>query len=225
MKAMILAAGEGRRMLPLTLTTPKPLLLVHGKPLIEHHLLRLLQAGVTEVIINLAYLGEQISAALGNGGRFGLNIQYSREPAPLETAGALLHAAHLLGDKPFLLVNGDVWTDYPFARLITRTLRGWAHKDLGHLVMVNNPSFKPAGDFSLTANGALAPLADSGFTFAGLSLLHPDLLRRYPQPTERLPLAPVFSWAISQQALTGEYYGGVWADVGTPERLHELNRQ
>jgi MurNAc alpha-1-phosphate uridylyltransferase len=220
MKAMILAAGEGRRMLPLTLNTPKPLLLVRGKPLIEHHLLRLRQAGVTEVIINLAYLGEQISAALGKGERFGLNIQYSQEPAPLETAGGLLHAAHLLGDQPFLLVNGDVWTDYPFARLITHALKG-----LGHLVMVDNPSFKPAGDFSLTADGALTPLADSGFTFAGLSLLHPDLLRRYPQPAERLPLAPVLAWAISQQALTGETYGGVWADVGTPERLHELNRQ
>lgn len=219
MKAMILAAGEGRRMRPLTDDTPKPLLRVHGVPLIEHHILRLRLAGVVDIVINLAYLGDQISDALGDGTRLGVRIQYSREPQPLETAGALVHAAPLLGERPFLLINGDVWTDYPFEALAGRSLAG-----LGHLLMVPNPSFKARGDYSLDEQGRVTCVDGSGVTFAGVSLLSPNLIRRFPSPAERAPLRPVFDWAVGQQALTGEVYTGVWCDVGTPERLAELNR-
>lgn len=217
MKAMILAAGEGRRMLPLTLDTPKPLLKVHGKPLIEHHIARLCDAGVTEVIINLAYLGGQIRDALGDGAGLGVNIRYSIEPEPLETAGALFHAADALGDQPFLLINGDVWTDFPFERLLHHSLTG-----LGHLVFVPNPKFKSVGDFSLNPKGRVISADGAGVTFAGISLLSPELIRKYPSVSTRLPLRPVLEWALTQDGLTGELFTGVWSDVGTPERLAEL---
>lgn len=219
MKAMILAAGEGRRMLPLTATTPKPLLQVRGKSLLEHHIERLRSAGVTEIIINVAYLGEQIVAALGGGEHLGVRIDYSREPQPLETAGGLLHALDLLGSQPFLLINGDVWTDYPFANLCSRSDTG-----LGHLVFVPNPPFKTRGDYSLDERGCVVRLQERGLTFAGISLLSPDIVRCYPTPSTHLPLLPVFNWAVEQGALTGELYQGSWSDVGTPERLAELNK-
>lgn len=217
MKAMILAAGEGRRMLPLTATTPKPLLQVNGVPLIEHHLHRLRSAGITQVVVNLAYLGEQIAAALGDGSRFDVIIDYSYEPYPLETAGGLLHALPLLGDAPFLLVNGDVWTDYPFSQLVNHRLSG-----LGHLVFVPNPPFKRVGDYSLEQT-RVTFAGERALTFAGISLLSPDLLRRFPEPQQRLALRPVLDWAISQDVLTGEVFHGLWSDVGTPERLAQLN--
>lgn len=219
MKAMILAAGEGRRMLPLTLDTPKPLLKVKDKPLIEHHITRLCGAGVTEIIVNLAYLGGQISDALGDGARLGVNIQYSQESEPLETAGALFHASEVLGDQPFLLINGDVWTDFPFERLLNHNLTG-----LGHLIFVPNPTFKSVGDFSLNPKGQVVPVAGAGVTFAGISLLSPDLIRHYPSASTRLPLRPVLDWAITREDLTGELFTGIWSDVGTPDRLAELNR-
>lgn len=219
MKAMILAAGEGRRMHPLTLVTPKPLLKVQGRSLIEHHIARLSHAGVTDIVVNLAYLGQQIRDALGSGERLGVNIQYSHEPKPLETAGALLHARDVLGDEPFLLINGDVWTDYPFERLLSRRLSG-----LGHLIFVANPTFKSAGDYSLTDEGRVTARCGAGITFAGISLLSPALVDRYPAPSTFLPLLPVLDWAVSEGALTGELFAGAWSDVGTPERLAELNR-
>lgn len=220
MKAMILAAGEGRRMRPLTLETPKPLLQIRGVSLIEHHIHRLANAGVRELIVNVAYLGEKIQSALGDGAGLGVRIQYSVEPVPLETAGALHHALDLLGEKPFLLVNGDVWTDYPFATLAERHLSGD-----GHLVLVPNPSHKTGGDFSLSAEGAVTMLNGSvGFTFSGISLLSPRLIRDYPQVRSQFPLREVFDWAIRRSALTGELFTGSWCDVGTPERLAELNR-
>jgi MurNAc alpha-1-phosphate uridylyltransferase len=211
-KAMILAAGEGRRMRPLTLSTPKPLLQVRGVSLIEHHIRRLAEAGVRELVINVAYLGEQICAALGDGRALGVHIQYSVEPEPLETAGALHHALPLLGDAPFLLVNGDVWTDYSFANLRNHSLRG-----LGHLVLVPNPEHKLTGDFSLDDAGNLGELdGTTSFTFSGISLLS--------QARSQFPLREVFSWAIQNQQLSGELFSGTWCDVGTPERLAELNR-
>jgi len=218
MKAMILAAGEGRRMRPLTLETPKPLLQVRGVSLIEHHILRLANAGVRDLVINIAYLGDKIRAALGDGARFGVSIQYSLEPEPLETAGALRHALPLLGDEPFLLVNGDVWTDYPFAQLTQRCPSGG-----GHLVLVPNPPHKTAGDFSLDKDGLVQKLGESGYTFSGISLLSPRLIRDYPQARRQFPLREVFEWAIQRSALTGELFPGTWCDVGTPERLAELN--
>ncbi|WP_187407891.1 N-acetylmuramate alpha-1-phosphate uridylyltransferase MurU [Saccharophagus sp. K07] len=220
MKAMILAAGEGRRMRPLTLATPKPLLQVKGISLIEHHIRRLKAAGISEFVINIAYLGEQIRTALGDGSQWNVRIDYSAEPEPLETAGAILHALPLLGDQPFLLVNGDVWTDYPFARLIQAPIR-----KRGHLVLVENPAHKLTGDFSLDANNAIQELdGETSFTFSGISVLTPSLIAEYPQKRAQFPLREIFSWAIQNRQLTGEFYEGVWCDVGTPERLQELNR-
>lgn len=220
MKAMILAAGEGRRMRPLTLATPKPLLQVRGTSLIEHHIHRLAAAGIRELVVNVAYLGEKIREALGDGARLGVSIQYSVEPEPLETAGALHHALPVLGDEPFLLVNGDVWTDYPFARLAEKPLIGD-----GHLVLVPNPPHKTGSDFSLSADGALRMAeGGDGHTFSGISLLSPRLIRHYPRARRQFPLREVFDWAIQRSALTGELFTGTWCDVGTPERLAELNR-
>lgn len=219
MKAMILAAGEGRRMRPLTLATPKPLLEIKGTSLIAHHILRLKSVGVCEVVINIAYLGEKIRAALGDGGAFGVRIRYSAEPEPLETAGALLHALPLLGAEPFILVNGDVWTDYPFADLLRRPL-----PNLGHLVLVPNPPHKLLGDFSLGADGLLQELdGESSFTFSGISLLSPQLIATYPQQRAKFPLREILGWAIQNRQLTAETFAGIWCDVGTPERLAELN--
>lgn len=207
-------------MRPLTLHTPKPLLQVRGVSLIEHHIHRLANAGIRELIVNVAYLGEQIQRALGDGRTLGVKIQYSVEPEPLETAGALHHALGLLGEEPFLLVNGDVWTDYSFAALIQRHLTGD-----GHLVLVPNPSHKTGGDFALTAEGAVEMLnGNGGFTFSGISLQSPRLIRDYPRARPRFPLREVFDWAIQRSALTGEVFTGTWCDVGTPERLAELNR-
>ena len=218
MKAMILAAGEGRRMRPLTLETPKPLLQVRGVSLIEHHIRRLKGVGIRDVVINVAYLGEKIRTALGDGAHLGVSIQYSIEPEPLETAGALLHALPLLGDKPFLLINGDVWTDYPCAKLSEQPPLGH-----GHLVLVPNPPHKAGGDFSLDPEGGVQILGESGFTFSGISLLSPQLIRDYPHPRRQFPLREVFEWAIQHSALTGELFTGTWCDVGTPERLADLN--
>jgi MurNAc alpha-1-phosphate uridylyltransferase len=207
-------------MRPLTLETPKPLLQVHGISLIEHHIRRLAEAGICDLIVNIAYLGEKIRTALGDGSSLGVRIQYSVEPEPLETAGALHHALPLLGDAPFLLVNGDVWTDYPFARLRDYSLNGD-----GHLVLVPNPSHKTAGDFALSTDGAVRMLATGGgLTFSGISLLSPRLVRDYPRVRRQFPLREVFEWAIQRSALTGEQFSGAWCDVGTPARLAELNR-
>lgn len=219
MKAMILAAGEGRRMHPLTLTTPKPLLPVKRKPLIVHHILRLKQAGITDIIINVAYLGEKIKAALGDGKQFDVTITYSSEPQPLETAGALLFASHLLGDAPFLLVNGDVWTDYPLQQLARRETPVGG----GHLILVPNPEFKTTGDFLPNAAGRITAVG-TGYTFAGLSKLSPDLIKKYPQPKQTLALREVFTWAVGAGALTAELYNGLWVDVGTPQRLALVNQ-
>ena len=223
MKAMILAAGLGKRMRPLTDHTPKPLLPVGGKPLIEYHLEKLAALGVREVVINIAYLGQAIRDAVGDGSRWGVNVHYSQEPEPLETAGAINLAFPLLGDEPFLLVNGDVWTDYPLTPLCHHEL---AEGALGHLLMVNNPEYREAGDFALEAGCVVAREADQvGLTFSGISLLHPALVSGYPDRRRRFALREVFDRAIAQGQLTGELYDGQWWDVGTPERLAQLDEQ
>lgn len=221
--AMLLAAGEGRRMQPLTLTCPKPLLRVAGRSLIERQLDRLADAGIRKVVINIAYLGEQIREALGDGSRYGVQIDYSPEPAPLETGGALSHALHLLGDEPFLLVNGDIWLDYPLSELLARR----SDVEDGHLVLVTNPSHNPQGDFGLTPDGklVLAERVATGaptYTFSGLSLLHPRLVRTYPHARDVYPLSEALRHSIERNRLTGEVHEGYWLDVGTPERLREL---
>lgn len=223
MKAMILAAGLGNRMRPLTDHTPKPLLCANNKPLIEYHLENLQRAGICEVIINLAYLGEKIRAHLGSGDRWNLKIQYSQEPEPLETGGAIVQALKLLGDDAFLLINGDVWCDLEFSVLIAQQLNP---THMGHLLLVPNPEFHPQGDFALSDTGLLLEDAQKKhpqrFTFAGISLLKPELVSHYPNKREKFPLVECFRHAIAQQQLSGQVHLGHWSDVGTPERLQAL---
>ena len=228
MKAMILAAGLGKRMRPLTDTLPKPLIPVRGKPLIQWHLEALARAGVTQVIINLAYRGEQIKEFVGDGARWGLQVAYSSEPEPLETGGAIMHAAKLLGSAPFILLNADVFTDFDFSRLVAAPLKPG---QLGHLVLVPNPDFKPVGDFTFAHhhgnNAYLAAIKndDPGYTFAGISLLNPALVLQYPQRRTTFGLAEVFRHALQTQQLTAQVYQGLWSDVGTPERLGLLQHE
>lgn len=228
MKAMILAAGLGNRMRPLTEHTPKPLLCAGGKPLIEYHLENVRRAGIREVIINLAYLGEKIRTHLGDGQQFGLQIIYSTEPEPLETGGAILHALDLLGEEPFLLVNGDVWCDLEFTQFIHQPVveNRFAAKQLGHLLLVPNPEFHQQGDFALASNGLLLDdpekIHPQRFTFGGISLLKPELIAHYPDKRQKFPLVEVLRRAISNGQLTGQVHHGHWSDVGTPVRLHLL---
>lgn len=222
MKAMILAAGLGQRMRPLTDHLPKPLLEVGGKPLLQYHLEALQVAGVKNVIINLAYLGEKIRAFVGDGSRFGLRVEYSVEPEPLETGGALLQALPLLGTEPFLLINGDVWSEFSLASLLQRRL---SPGQLGHLVLVPNPDFHPAGDFALAKDGFLINDANvARYTFAGISLLSPEIIRNYPDARSKFPLGEVLRYGIDQKKLSGEVFAGRWSDVGTPERLLALQQ-
>lgn len=222
-KAMILAAGLGQRMRPLTDTLPKPMLAAGGKPLLQYHIENLAKIGVQEVIINLAYLGDKIRAFVGDGARFGLKICYSEEPEPLETAGAILNALDLLGNEPFILINGDVWTDYPLATLTNYVLQD---DEDAHLVLVPNPEFHPAGDFSPNGLGRLENNPDlTKFTFAGISLIHPRLIKHYPNKRLKFPLGEVLRFGIDQQRISAEVYCGNWSDVGTPERLANLDAQ
>ena len=225
MRAMILAAGEGRRMRPLTDETPKPLLQVGGVPLLERHLLGLRDAGVNDVVVNASYLGEQIAAFCGDGDRWGLRIEVSREAAPLETAGGIIEALPLLGEAPFLVVNGDVYCDYPLKRLIDRPIESGQ----GHLVLVDNPAHHPEGDFRLVDDTVQQPedtvSADAGpgntLTFSGIALYAADFFAGYERG--KRALKPLFDEAILQGRLSGELFAGVWSDVGTPERLAALN--
>jgi MurNAc alpha-1-phosphate uridylyltransferase len=216
MKAMLLAAGRGERMRPLTDTCPKPLLLVAGKPLIVWHLERSARAGIVDVVINLSWLGEMIAAALGDGTQFGLRIQYSREPWPaLETGGGLLQALPMLGEGPFLLVNGDVYTDVDFAALRI------AANDLAQLVLVPNPEHNQKGDFWLAPDGRIAAQGDLRLTYSGVALLRPELFAG-AQPG-RFPLLPWLLRALDAGRLGGQQHAGEWLDIGTPERLAQLD--
>ena len=217
MKAMILAAGKGERMRPLTLHTPKPLVPVAGQPLIEYHLRALAASGFTEVVINHAWLGQQIEAHLGDGSQFGLSIRYSPEGEPLETGGGIFKALPLLGDAPFALINGDVWTDYDFSRLQV-PLRG-----LAHLVLVDNPGHHGRGDFRLEGERVVdGDEAPGTLTFSGLSILHPALFDGYQAGAFKL--APLLRQAMAAGQVSGEHFRGHWVDVGTLERLAEVER-
>lgn len=217
MKAMILAAGKGERMRPLTLHTPKPLVPVAGQPLIEYHLRALAKAGVTEVVINHAWLGQQIEDHLGDGARFGLSIRYSPEGEPLETGGGIFKALPLLGDAPFLLVNGDIWTDYDFARL-RAPLKG-----LAHLVLVDNPGHHGRGDFRLDGQRVVDGDEAAGtLTFSGISVLDPALFEGCEPGAFKL--APLLRHAMAEGRVSGEHFQGHWVDVGTLERLAEVER-
>ena len=218
---MILAAGLGKRMRPLTNNTPKPLLLCAGKPLIVYHIEGLVAAGVTDIIINHAYLGEQIEAALGDGSDFGARIFYSPEGKPMNTGAGIAHALPLLGTEPFILTNGDVWTDFVFDQLVDKDI------DLAHLVMVANPEHNPQGDFSLMENGRLLSDRDSdkgiGLTYSGISVLHPKLFDFCPYGS--FPLRQPLIAAMDEDKVTGQFFKGAWTDVGTPERLEQLTQQ
>jgi len=220
MKAMILCAGRGERLRPLTDRTPKPLLAAGGRPLLEHTLGALVAAGFTRIVINTAHLGQMIRDHLGDGSRFGAEIAYSDESdGVLETGGGIRRALPLLADEgPFLVVNGDIVCDYPFARLRKRTL------GLAHLVLVPNPPHHLEGDFLLDPAGRVGA-ADAGarLTFAGIGLYHPDLFR--PCQPGRFPLAPLLRRAMEQGAVSGERHEGFWMDIGTAERLAACDRQ
>lgn len=219
MRAMILAAGRGERMRPLTLSTPKPLLCAGGRPLIEYHLQRLAQAGITDIVINHAWLGEQIETALGDGSRFGVHIRYSREGSPLETAGGIVRALPLLTREQadwFVVINGDIWSDFPLASLTPP-----ADAD-ALLVMTDNPDHHPEGDFCLQPDGRLCRHGDRRLTFTGISLLHPRLFTALDESAGRL--APVLQRAMARGRVQGLYHGGIWMDIGTPERLQALDR-
>jgi len=217
MKAMILAAGRGERMRPLTDHTPKPLLKVGGKPLIIWHLERLAQAGVKDVVINHAHLGAQIESALGDGSQWGLHIQYSPEQIALETAGGIANALPLLGDAPFLVVNGDVFTDIDFATLKLDP------PNVAHLVMIDNPPQHMAGDFALL-NGKLSPDGTQKLTFSGVGIYHPSLFAQIVRG-DAAKLAPLLKAAMTQGLVSGSYHQGEWHDIGTPERLYALDSQ
>ncbi|MBE0494543.1 MAG: nucleotidyltransferase family protein [Thiomicrospira sp.] len=218
MKAMILAAGRGERLRPLTDTCPKPLLPLNGKPLIVYHLEKLAQAGVQDVVINYAWLGEQFEKTLGRGEAFGLNIHYSPEPeGGLETAGGMIQALPLLDDEPFILINGDVFSYYDFSQLSAKLKPNF----LAHLVLVPTPEFKTKGDFGLQPPGLV--VAQGDWTFSGISVIDPKLLINYP--VGRLALAPILREAMSRQLVSGETYVGLWSDIGTQERLRATEHQ
>ena len=219
MKAMILAAGRGERMRPLTDHTPKPLLKVGGKPLIVWHLERLAKAGFKEVVINHAHLGGQIEQALGDGSQWGVHIQYSPEITALETAGGIANALPLLGAEPFLVVNGDTFTEVDFG-VLTHALQANNH---AHLVLVNNPPQHPNGDFAIEA-GKLKNTGEKMLTFSGVGVYHPDLFASVMRG-EPAKLAPLLRQAIAENKATAEYYQGVWHDIGTPDRLNMLDEQ
>jgi MurNAc alpha-1-phosphate uridylyltransferase len=221
MKAMILAAGHGTRMRPLTDHTPKPLLEVGGKPLIVWHIEKLKQAGYLDIIINIAWLGWKIPEALGDGSRWGVNLHYSDEQqeGALETAGGIIKALPLLGDKPFFVVNGDVWCDYSYKPFIL------SKNDLAHLILVNNPEHNPDGDFSLDSldHDRVKTTGSRKYTFSGMGYYHPDLFKGLP--IEKTPLAPLLCSAMNEGRVSGEHYSGDWMDIGTPERLKFLSNK
>lgn len=212
---MILAAGRGERMRPLTNTTPKSLLQVGGQTLIVYHILALREAGIDEIVINHAWLGELITDYLGDGDQYGVQIHYSDESGgALETAGGIVKALPLLGEAPFVVVNADIFTDYAYQNLPQRP------DGLAHLVMVDNPPQHPDGDFVLSA-GRLRAAAGPRLTFSGIGLYEPKLFADC-QPG-LLPLAPLLRAAMARNEVSGEHYRGQWQDIGTPARLAELN--
>ncbi|MEE4659880.1 MAG: nucleotidyltransferase family protein [Halieaceae bacterium] len=217
MKAMLLAAGFGERMRPLTETTPKPLLQVGGKALIDYHLEALQAAGFTEFVINVSWLGEQIEAHFAPALAAGVAIRFSREQQPLETAGGIVKALPLLGAEPFLVVNADVWTDYPLHALRNAAVPAGG----AHLLLVDNPPHHPGGDFHLQASGLLDRRESPRHTYAGIGVYAPAFFAGVA-PGKR-PLLPLLEAAVARGALSGEHYAGRWCDVGTPERLRALD--
>jgi N-acetyl-alpha-D-muramate 1-phosphate uridylyltransferase len=226
MRAMVLAAGRGERMQPLTDTCPKPLLPVGGKPLLAWQIERLVRGGYDELVINVSYRAGQIVDWLGDGARFGARITYSPEAEPLESAGGLARALPLLGEGPVLVVAADVYSDFDYAGLaVPRETIAVAADTLAHLVLVPNPPFRPLGDYSLSAAGLVGRVGLDGtphWTWAGIGLFHTNLLREIPIG-KKIPLLPFFADWIGRGLVSGEMYRGVWDNLGTPEQLHQLD--
>jgi N-acetyl-alpha-D-muramate 1-phosphate uridylyltransferase len=230
---MILAAGRGERMRPLTDTLPKPLLRAGGKALIEYHLENLARAGFIDIVINHAHLGQMIEAALGNGERYGLKIRYSHEPVALETAGGIAQALPILGDwprnsgkdRPFLTINADIYCEMNFSSLlpVLWSMQNDPAGDLAHLVLVDNPPHHPEGDFSLDAGRVfLSAKGKKNLTFSGIGVYRPQFFKNLAAGSAT-KLAPLLREAIAEEKTSGEHYQGVWVDVGTPERLRLLD--
>lgn len=221
-KAMILAAGRGERMRPLTDSTPKPLLEAGGQPLIAHLIARLARAGLTDLVVNVSHLGGMIEQQLGDGSRLGVRITYSREDAPLETGGGIAYALPLLGDAPFAVVNSDIYSDFDFARLkaVAAALTGGALD--AHLVLVDNPAHHPQGDFCL-ADGKVSADGAQKLTFSGIGIYAPALFAPVTRGTRR-QLVALLKPAMAQARVSGEYHRGAWMDIGTPQRLAALDR-
>ena len=220
MIAMLLAAGRGERMRPLTDYTPKPLLLAGGKPLIVWHIESLARAGIRDLVINHAHLGSQIETALSNGSQLGVRIRYSPENPALETAGGIANALPLLGDEPFAVVNSDTYCDYDFAQLPIHATALRQRGDIAHLVLVGNPAHHPDGDFGLMGGRVVG--GTPKLTFSGIGIYQPALFARITHGSSA-PLAPLLRAQITQGKVSGEHYTGCWVDVGTPQRLEELD--
>jgi MurNAc alpha-1-phosphate uridylyltransferase len=220
--AMLLAAGRGERMRPLTDHTPKPLLKVGGKSLIVWHIENLVRAGIDKIVINHAHLGAQIESALGDGNQFGANILYSSEVKALETAGGIAYAMRLLGQEPFAVVNSDIFCDYDFAQLHVRAAALKAQGDAAHLVLVSNPVQHPNGDFGFQQQRVTA--SPPQLTFSGIGIYQPALFQEISRGSTA-PLAPLLRAQIALGKVSGEHHQGLWADVGTPQRLVELDGQ
>lgn len=222
MQAMILAAGRGERMRPLTDRLPKPLLAVGGKPLIVWHLERLAAAGIHDVVINHAWLGHEIEHALGDGSAFGVRIRYSPESTALETAGGIAQALPLLGDAPFLVMNGDVWCDWNPAA--APALAAGLPEGGAWMLMVDNPAQHPNGDFHLAADGRLHVQGEPRLTYSGIAVYHPSLFAAVPRGTA-MPMLPLFRQAMADDLAQGAHHDGRWTDVGTPQRLADLDAE
>lgn len=218
MIGMILAAGRGERMMPLTKNTPKSLIKVKDLTLIEYSINALKKSNIIDIVINIAYLGKQIKSYLGDGSKFGVNIAYSDESSgALETAGGIIKALPLLGSKPFIVINSDVLCDYDLSKLTLPV------GSLAHLVLIDNPTHNPNGDFSLVNNHQVTNVHGQSYTFSGIGTYHPDLFKSHLEFKQKLPLYPILKEAIANGKLSGEHYDGYWQDVGTPERLELAN--
>ena len=220
MRAMILAAGLGKRMQPLTADLPKPLLTVGGKTLIEHQIEKLVAGGVSGVVINHFHLGYLIEESLGDGSRFGIDISYSKEPIRLETAGGIIKSLPKLKDDSFIVVNADIWTDFDFSTL--KQVDGVDR--LAHLVLVGNAEHNPHGDFNIDEEMRLhedLSAGDQRFTFSGISVMHKNLFAGLP--IEPSSMVPLLQEAMLGNKVSGEVHSGLWMDIGTPERLQEVN--
>ena len=224
MKAMILAAGRGERMRPLTDHCPKPLLPAGGKPLLQWHIEALAAVGITNIVINHAHLGQQIENHFGDGSTLGVQLSYSPETTALETAGGIRKALSLLGEEPFLVINGDVACDWPVAKAL-QIAADWTPGQLAHLVMVPNPAHNLKGDFALQGGVVKQAEVDNvAFTFSGIGVYHPDLFSSL-QIDEVAKLAPLLRQAMAAGKVQGELFSGFWMDIGTPERLEQLDQR